>query len=164
MVRANGEPWIDLDEEGMPMPEAAPVVFDWPYPEPGPGMVSDDPAKEFQWPTYDIVEVPSDGLLLADVPGPNATWSEITWFAAHFNGYEHYGNRGVAEMANASVQYWDDRQQIDDRLDLDKLRGCLFFESRRYHHFSHAPGADATPYLRALVEAIRARVAARGEA
>jgi hypothetical protein len=162
VVRANGEPWIDLDEE-VPVPEAVPLMFDWPYPEPGPGMVADDPAKEFHWPTYDITEVLSEELSLSDVPRPNATWNEITWFAAHFNGYEHYGNKGVSEMANASVRYWDDYRKIDDGLDLDKLRGCLFFESRRYHHFSHAPGADDTPYLRALVEAIRTRVAARAD-
>lgn len=158
LVRANGEPWIDLDAHGMPIPETGSTVIDWPYPEPGPGMFADDPADEFQWPTFDIEDVPSELLSLSDVPSATATWSEISFFATHLNGYERFGDRLVGEMANTARQYFDDYLRIDPSLNLDQLRGCLFFEYRRFHHFSHAPGADDTPYIRSLVEAIRAKV------
>ena len=53
VVRGNGEPWIDLDPDGMPIAAAdsEKTTFDWPYPEPGPGMEPDDPADDFVWPT-----------------------------------------------------------------------------------------------------------------
>lgn len=161
LARANGEPWIDLDPDGFPIPDASPSVFEWPYPEPGPGMVTEDHAHEFEWPTFDVPQTESGLLTPGDVPGPNATWSEICFFAAHFNGYERFGDfdeGGVGELANAARKYFDDYLDVDRSLDLDQLRGCLFFEYRRFHHFSHAPGAADTPYLRSLVEAIRARV------
>jgi hypothetical protein len=78
-VVANGEPWIELDAEGMPLPEEeGRTLMDWPYPAPGPGMEADDPADEFRWPTEEPVETPSDDLVVTDVPSPRATWSEIT--------------------------------------------------------------------------------------
>jgi hypothetical protein len=86
-VAANGEPWIELDENGMPVGDEEPTIIDWPYPAPGPGMVADDLAAEFEWPTYNITELPNEELSAGDVPPATATWSEISWFAAHFDGY-----------------------------------------------------------------------------
>ena len=74
----------------------------------------------------------------------------ICWFAAHLNGYEHYGFDALGGMANASVEHFKRNSAVDGSLDLDQLRSCLFFEYRRYHHFSHAPSTADTPYIRAL--------------
>jgi hypothetical protein len=54
VVRANGEPWLDLDPDGMPVPETKDTkpVFIWPYPDPGPGMAVADGQRDFEWPTY----------------------------------------------------------------------------------------------------------------
>jgi hypothetical protein len=161
LVRANGEPWFDLDPDGMPVTASdEPTVLDWPYPEPGPGMEPDDPGADFRWPTYELEDWPSADLRPDDLPGPTATWSEITWFAAHLDGYERFGSDAVGEMANASVGYWNQHSEIDRTRDLDQLRGCLFFEYRRFHHFGHAPSTADTPYIRALVDAIRQQVEA----
>ena len=162
VVRANGEPWFDLDPDGLPMPatDDTKPVFVWPDPEPGPGMVADDGEPDFEWPTYDIKDWPTEDLRPEDVPSPSATWSEIIWFAAHFDGYDHFGHPCVAQTANASADFWREHGKIDQSLDLDGLRGCLFFEHRRYRHFGHAPSTSETPYIRALVEAIRQKVIA----
>jgi hypothetical protein len=164
-VAPNGEPWIELDSEAMPIPDGEEqTVIDWPYPAPGPGMVTDDPSQEFVWPAREIKEAPSDALRPEHVPGASATWNEITWFAAQFDGYVRYGDRYLGDLANGSVAFWERHHLIEPRLSLDDLRGCLFFEYRRYHHFGHVPSSEQTPYLRALVEAIRQSVAAKPEA
>jgi hypothetical protein len=163
-VAPNGEPWIELDSEAMPIADSGKqTVVDWPYPAPGPGMVADDLGEEFVWPARETRETPTDVLRPEQVPGPSATWSEITWFAAQFDGYSHYGNRRLGDLANGSVAYWERQHLIDAGLSLDDLRGCLFFEYRRYHHFGHVPSSEQTPYLRALVEAIRLSAANKRE-
>jgi hypothetical protein len=108
-----------------------------------------------------IEEWPTERLEAEDVPGPPATWSEITWFAAHLDGYRVFGQARLGAMANASVDFWRENKRVDDSLDLAELRGCLFFEYRRYHHFGHAPSTAETPYLRALMTAILDRVTYR---
>jgi hypothetical protein len=162
-VASNGEPWLDVDAAGMPLPadSAEPQILDWHSPAPGPGMEADD-LDEFALPRGEITETASDSVRLEDVPGPGATWARITWFAAHYNGYAHYGNRALGELANEAVAYWREHGVIQPSLSLDDLRACLFFEYRRYHHFDHTPSIEATPYLRGLVEAIRERVAVKG--
>ena len=104
-VRPNGTPWVDLDSTGMPEAREEPVTIDWPYPEPGPGMVPDDPADWFSWPG-ESRDLPNGALFPADVPGPNATWGEIEWFAAHYDGYAHHGQSALAHLANSSAEWF----------------------------------------------------------
>jgi hypothetical protein len=139
-VCANGEPWLDCDEEGWPQPTAEKPVMDWPHPEPGLGMMDDDLVLE-------------QGTTAIGVPGPDATWAQITRFGSEVDGYRSHGN-ALGDLANASVEFFRRNGSIDPTIALDDLRACLFFETRRYHHFGHAPGMDDTPYIRALVLAI----------
>jgi hypothetical protein len=148
-----------MDADGWPIPDKNQVVFDLPYPAPGPDMVPDDPAKRFHWPG-DAHDVPNEELRPNNVPGPTASWTEITWFAAHFDGYHHYGHERLADLANGTASEFSNSGAIPDRLDLSDLRACLFFEHRRHHHFGHAPDTHPTAYIRGLIEKIRQQVLA----
>jgi hypothetical protein len=140
-VAPNGEPWLDLDD-GWPVTSSEPDLIEWPYPEPGPGMVPDDPASDFRWPWSEPPQVPNDELRPEDVPSSDATWSEIEWFAAQFDGYGHYrGNERLAEVANGVRAAWDDDGSIPPKLSLSDLRGCLFFAT----HSDARPRHQARP-------------------
>lgn len=67
-----------------------------------------------------------DGAVLrrAQVPAANAAGSEIETFALGFDGYAAFGNR-LGALTN-------------------DLRGCLFFEQRRWRHQMSRP-ADSRP-------------------
>lgn len=90
----------------------------------------------------------------AMVPGHDATWEDIEAFALSYDGYAYWTD--VAELANRTLQRW-----TRDRLlpgTLDELRGCLFYEQRRWHHFGQGPQGRAADYLGALLDAIAALV------
>lgn len=90
------------------------------------------------------------------IPGPSAPWMpDISKFALTFDGYQALGDR-VGDLANATQYEWSENGALPD--DLIELRSCLFFEQRRYRHFGWNPDEDAMAYIRALIEAIRARV------
>ena len=134
-------------------------IIDWPYPEPGPGMTEATGADARVYPGHEPRLVPNGELNAVDVPGPNAGWGELGWFALTLNGYQAIGNDRIGPQANGSVHYYAEHGRIDPGLDLTQLRSCLFFEQRRYRHFGHEPDETAVPYLRSLVEAIRAAAA-----
>lgn len=104
--------------------------------------------------------VPSAALSASKVPDYSATWNEITRFAYTFDGYRVYGD-DVGDMANRTRDGFIETQLIDARLDLDALRGCLFFEARRYAHFGYVPEEEDAPYLRALLHRIAEQAAER---
>jgi hypothetical protein len=82
-------------------------------------------------------------------------------FACDFDGYEVFGGFDpLAELANG----WKDRWLADGSLptSLRDLRGCLFFERRRFHHFGEPPTGEDARYIRALLR--RIRMAAEAEA
>ena len=152
-----------LDEGfGTPMPdEETPKIIYWPYPDPGPGMSEETRAEPWRYPGHEPSLTSDAQLTPADIPGPNAGWAEIGWFALRMNGYQELGNDEVADLANNAVQYHREHGQIDPGLTLTQLRGCLFFEQRRFRHYSHDPTDKDVPYIRTLVEAIRAQIPIR---
>jgi hypothetical protein len=82
-------------------------------------------------------------------------------FAASMDGYEEWGSlENLAPLANTVSAYWSRTDEIAP-VDLRALRGCLFFEHRRHHHYGHIPDAETTTYIRALVERIRELVVAQ---
>jgi hypothetical protein len=156
-VRANGQPWYAV-RDGWPTPPEAQEAMDWPHPEPGPGMDA-PPGRSARASSRGpkLIETIQPG----DVPSPTAGWTDISRFALTFDGYGRFGgNEKLAELANASSDHFR-RKGFLQQLDLDQLRGCLFFEQRRHQHFGHAPDAETAPYIKALVEEIRVQTEQR---
>jgi hypothetical protein len=82
------------------------------------------------------------------IPGPEAGYHTIALFALTFDGYTRWGSFvACADIANAG------RART-----LDKLRTCLFFEQRRFHHFGEVPFPRAMRYIRGLLVRIRKRL------
>jgi hypothetical protein len=161
VARANGEPWIDLDSEGMPIRRPNPRCSIGRTRSLGRAWSQTTPPMTSSGQTTRSKRSQANGSHQATYPRPPQRGTRSSSFAAHFNGYDHYGTEGIDGIANPARQHFDDYLQIDPNLNLDKLRGCLFFEYRRFHHFSHAPGADDTPYIRSLIEAIRGAATAQ---
>lgn len=92
--------------------------------------------------------IPTVQLKVSDLPAENAEVEDLFRFALSFDGYRHWGSFSrCAEIANAR-----------DHGSLDKLRTCLFFEARRWHHFGDTPDEEETRYWRSLVAEIRLRL------
>lgn len=85
-------------------------------------------------------------------PSPDDPWfPNIHEFALTFDGYAAFDNLG--DLANAVRDGWGEDGRLPS--DLSELRGCLFFEQRRYRHFDGEPVGEDLVYVQALVEAIR---------
>jgi hypothetical protein len=113
------------------------------------------------WPDSAPPQLGEEMLTPDDVPPADADWSRISWFAASMDGYEEWGSlENLATLANTVSAYWRRTDEIAP-VDLRALRGCLFFEHRRHHHYGHVPDAETTTYIRALVDRIRELVVAR---
>ena len=92
--------------------------------------------------------IPTVQLKVSDVPADAADLENLLRFALSFDGYRHWGSFSrCAEIAN-----------VRDHGSLDKLRTCLFFEARRWHHFGDTPDEEETRYWRWLVAEIRLRL------
>lgn len=119
------------------------------------------PRPAFEENQFGKPEIPHGELKLPMVPSSRAEWHLIARFALTYDGYAHKGP-GTAECARianpARARYHADGT-LPDRL--DHLRTCLFFEQRRYHHYGESPAGPDLRYIRALVLAIRKKVAGR---
>lgn len=99
-------------------------------------------------------------LIKTHIPARRASWEKIRPFALAFNGYAHWGSfKRCREVADRGVKLYRSQQPLDQTL--TDLRTCLFFEARRWKHYEKDPSKKGMEYIRALVEAIRVRVAAR---
>ncbi len=95
-----------------------------------------------------VKTIPTSRLEASDLPPDNAELEDLLRFAYTFDGYQHWGSFDrCAEIANAR-----------DHGTLDKLRACLFFEARRWHHFGDVPDEEEIRYWRSLVAEIRQRL------
>jgi len=103
-------------------------------------------------------QIPNCELRVADMPPAEAQWHEIESFAFTYWAYDYHGGfDAVGELANAAGAAYAEDGTLPDTL--AELRTCLFFEQRRYHHFGWSPEGHAMEYIRALLEAIRGKVA-----
>lgn len=98
--------------------------------------------------------VPNADLGRHMVPPAGGSWAEVEELALSYDGYGYWSD--VAELGNRSLQRWTRDRTLPPSL--DELRGCLFYEQRRWHHFGEEPHGRGAEYVRALVEAIRAAV------
>ena len=118
------------------------------------------PAPALRWtdgrsaPVGDLAAsaIPNDRLGPSDVPPHDASWEAVADFARSYDGYAYWDN--LPGLASSSVQRWTRDRALPDAL--DELRGCLFYEYRRWHHFGEEPSGRAAEYVGAIVDAIRA--------
>lgn len=91
--------------------------------------------------------IPSRELLAEKLPPADADWCAIERFALTFDGYKRWGSAEICgEIANAH------RNST-----MTELRTCLFYEQRRWRHFSEEPDEAAMRYIREVLEQIRVR-------
>jgi hypothetical protein len=104
--------------------------------------------------------VPNGMLSVEDVPRAEAPWESVEEFALTYDGYAYWSD--ISELASRTVRTWTHDGTMPE--DLDSLRGCLFYEARRWHHFGEEPDGRAEHYLRALVDAIARAVVPAADA
>ena len=98
--------------------------------------------------------IPNEALEPTHVPPSDGPWKDIERFALTFNGYEAIGQR-LGDLANEHAQLGT------VPVDLSELRGCLFFEQRRWRQFDEPPQGKPIEHIGRLLEGIRAAVARR---
>lgn len=96
---------------------------------------------------------PSDTLTLADVPPPGSPWRTIEAFALTFDGVAALGGpKALDELVS--------RHSAAGTLPgtLDELRAFLFFEQRRFRHYTSEPRGSERVRIDRLLEQLRSRV------
>lgn len=108
-------------------------------------------------PQLPITPIAHEALEPETFPRRGAGFDELLAFAFTFDGYERFGMEGCAELANAALSRYY-RERILPTGGLDVLRGCLFFEARRWQLHRQEPDTKGLLYMHALVDAIAAEV------
>lgn len=105
--------------------------------------------------------VAHDALTRDHLPHPRAPFEEVIALAYTFDGYERFGMNMCGEMANRAVSQWTALGELPAWLtgDLDRLRGCLYFEARRWIRLEREPDTRALIYVHRLIDAIGDAVA-----
>lgn len=95
-------------------------------------------------------------LTLDDLPHPRDPFDDVVRFAYTFDGYEHFGMEMCGEMANRALNHYLEGHALPDWLasDMDRLRGCLYFEARRWIRKESDPDTRSLIYIHKLVDAI----------
>jgi hypothetical protein len=101
---------------------------------------------------YAASAIPNAELDIADVPRRGESWEAVSDFALSYDGYAHWDD--LSTLAGRVLQQWTRRRSLPDTL--DELRGCLFYEQRRWHHFGEEPTGRSAEYMWATVDAIGA--------
>jgi hypothetical protein len=89
-------------------------------------------------------------LDITAVPQRGESWDAVSDFALSYDGYAYWDD--LAALAGSVLQRWTRRRSLPDTL--DELRGCLFYEQRRWHHFGEEPTGRSAEYMWAMVNAI----------
>jgi hypothetical protein len=98
--------------------------------------------------------VPNAELASTEIPRRADSWDAVSDFALSYDGYEYWDD--LPELARRVLQRWTRSRALPG--ELDELRGCLFYEQRRWHHFGEDPTGRSAEYMRAILDAIRAVV------
>ncbi|HXX89814.1 MAG TPA: hypothetical protein VEI83_06305 [Acidimicrobiales bacterium] len=88
------------------------------------------------------------------VPERSDAWEHLNEFALTYDGYAYWEN--LPELAQRALSRWTRDGSLPETL--DELRGCLFYEQRRWHHFGDVPTGRSHDYVWALADAIRSQV------
>ena len=92
--------------------------------------------------------ISNEALELAHLPPADAGWKQLEAFALTLNGYEAIGQR-LGDLAEGHARAGTVPE------DLTELRGCLFFEQRRWRKFDEPPAGKPMEHIHRLLEAIR---------
>lgn len=95
-------------------------------------------------------------LTTAVIPGRSDAWDVVSDFSLSYDGYAYWDD--LPELANRSVQRWTRDRALP--ASVDEIRGCLFYEQRRWHHFGEEPHGRAAEYVWSLLDGLRELVAA----
>ncbi|MHB8328189.1 MAG: hypothetical protein ACYDD6_00935, partial [Acidimicrobiales bacterium] len=95
--------------------------------------------------------VPNSRLCRDMVPGRGGSWEAVEEFALTYDGHAYWSD--VAELGNRAMQHWTRDRALPTML--DELRGCLFYEERRWHHFGEDPHGRGAEFVWALLDSIR---------
>jgi hypothetical protein len=101
---------------------------------------------------YAASAIPNAELDITDVPRPGESWEAVSDFALSYDGYGYWDD--LATLAGRVLQHWTRRRALPDTL--DELRGCLFYEQRRWNHFGEEPTGRSAEYMWAMVDTIGA--------
>lgn len=103
-----------------------------------------------------VYPIAHDALTLDDLPHPRDPFDDVVRFAATFDGYAHFGMEMCGEMANRAHKQWLELGSVPGWLegDLDRLRGCLYFEARRWIRLEREPDTRSLMYVHALIGAV----------
>lgn len=98
-------------------------------------------------------------LRKGDVPtleaGDPRRWERFTAFALAWNGYEVFGD-DLGALANHELERFEAGEPLSD--DVEVLRGCLFFEQRRWRHYGKEPDGAGWDYISSVLDALRDRL------
>lgn len=111
----------------------------------------------------EVAPIPHEELRAELLPRPRDPFDAIVRFAYTFDGYERFGMELCGEMANRAAAHFFRERELPGWIlpDLDRLRGALFFEARRWILLEREPDARALIYVHALIERIGELVAGR---
>jgi hypothetical protein len=90
------------------------------------------------------------------VPGRHDTWGTISAFSLTYDGYAYWDD--LPELAARSIREWTRDRTLPTSI--DEVRGCLFSELRRWHHFGEEPHGRRADYVWALLDTLRLLVPA----
>lgn len=113
-----------------------------------------------------VLRIPHAELTRDHLPHPRDAFEEVVRLAYAFDGYERFGMRLCGEMANRAMTQFLELGELPAWLagDLDRLRGCLYFEARRWIVLEREPDTRSLIYVHRLIEAIGDAIDARDEA
>jgi hypothetical protein len=100
---------------------------------------------------YATTLVPSDDVRVEDLPSSYGDWGDYARFAVTF---EPRSRDACGELAAAAFARWVRTGELPRGL--DDLRGCLWFEQRRWRFLGRDPDPQGLRYCAAVVRAMRA--------
>jgi hypothetical protein len=148
------------DPPGNSGPSAAPPAVSVTHIRPS---VRPDPRLRWKNPSHPPAgdfapcAIPNALLRVHAIPDRSDSWDAISSFSLSYDGYAYWDD--VSELATRSIRNWTRHHSLP--ASIDEVRGCLFYEQRRWHHFGEEPNGRGSYYLWALLDTLRSLVAAR---
>lgn len=111
-----------------------------------------------------VYPVAHDALTRPHLPGPRDPFEDVIRFAYTFDGYAHFGMEMCAGIGNRAVSHFLQLKALPAWIegDLDRLRGALYFEARRWILLEREPDARILLYIHALIDGVRDALDGRG--